>query len=310
MNIGILVSGFFLLTCEISLIPPPFEYSTPKTVSEAVSLLKTSGSDSKILAGGQSLIPVMKLRLGSPSRLIDINNIDGLNYIRESDGFLRIGALTRMSDLEFSDLIKKKYSVINDAASNIADPTVRNLGTAGGNLSHADPTNDMPAAMLALGAEFVVTGSDGTRVIKARDFFLDTFTTALNHEELLTEIRIPQYTSGSGGAYLKLEKRAGDFAIAGVAVQISLDRDGKVARAGIGLTAVGPKAIEAVEAEKALIGQKITENTIRSAARVASDASNPTTDLRGPAEYKKEMIKVLTARALKLANERAIHGGA
>src|SRR5579859_6864115 len=136
------------------MIPASFEYSSPKTLSEAISLLETSGSDSKILAGGQSLIPLMKLRLGSPSRLIDINNIEGLSYIRESDSFLRIGALTRMADLESADLIKKKYSVINDAATHIADPMVRNLGTAGGNVSHADPANDLPATMLALGAEF------------------------------------------------------------------------------------------------------------------------------------------------------------
>lgn len=292
------------------MIPASFEYSSPKTLSEAISLLETSGSDSKILAGGQSLIPLMKLRLGSPSRLIDINNIEGLSYIRESDGFLRIGALTRMADLESSDLIKKKYSVINDAATHIADPTVRNLGTAGGNVSHADPANDLPATMLALGAEFVATGPAGNRVIKAKDFFVDTFTTALTHGEILTEIRVPQYSPGTGGAYLKLEKRVGDFAIAGVAVQISLDGAGKVARAGIGLTAVGPSVIQAEEAEHSLLGQKLTEGTIGTAARLAAKASTPSSDLRGPAEYKKEMIKVLTSRALKRAYLRAVGGGA
>ncbi|MDH2900372.1 MAG: xanthine dehydrogenase family protein subunit M [archaeon] len=292
------------------MIPASFEYSSPKTLSEAISLLETSGSDSKILAGGQSLIPLMKLRLGSPSRLIDINNIEGLSYIRESDSFLRIGALTRMADLESSDLIKKKYSVINDAASHIADPTVRNLGTAGGNVSHADPANDLPATMLALGAEFVATGPAGSRVIKAKDFFVDTFTTALTHREILTEIRVPQYSPGTGGAYLKLEKRVGDFAIAGVAVQICLDTDGKVARAGIGLTAVGPSVIQAEEAEQSLLGQKLTEDTIGTAARLAAQASTPSSDLRGPAEYKKEMVKVLTSRALKRAYLRAVGGGA
>ena len=292
------------------MIPASFEYSSPKTLSEAISLLETSGSDSKILAGGQSLIPVMKLRLGSPSRLIDINNIEGLNYIRESDGFLRIGALTRIVDLESSELLKKKYPIINDAASHIADPTVRNLGTAGGNVSHADPANDLPATMLALSAEFVATSSGGSRVIKAKDFFIDAFTTALKHEEILTEIRIPQFTVGNGGAYLKLEKRVGDFAIAGVAVQISVTQGVTVAKAGIGLTAVGSSAIEAVEAEQYLIGQTLTAEAISTASKLAARASNPGTDLRGPGEYKREMIIVLTTRALKRAYLRATGGGA
>ncbi len=292
------------------MIPASFEYSSPKTLSEAISLLETSGSDSKILAGGQSLIPVMKLRLGSPSRLIDINNIEGLNYIRESDGFLRIGALTRIVDLESSELLKKKYPIINDAASHIADPTVRNLGTAGGNVSHADPANDLPAAMLALSAEFVATSSGGSRVIKAKDFFVDAFTTALKHEEILTEIRIPQFTVGNGGAYLKLEKRVGDFAIAGVAAQISVTQGVTVAKAGIGLTAVGSSAIEAVEAEQYLIGQTLTAEAISTASKLAARASNPGTDLRGPGEYKREMIIVLTTRALKRAYLRATGGAA
>jgi aerobic carbon-monoxide dehydrogenase medium subunit len=291
------------------MIPASFEYSRPNTLSEAISLLETSGSDSKILAGGQSLIPVMKLRLGSPSRLIDINNIEGLDYIRESDGFLKIGALTRMTDLESSDLLKRRYPIITDAASDIADPTVRNMGTAGGNVSHADPANDLPATMLALGAEFVATGSKGNRVVKAKDFFVDTFTTALTHEEILTEIRAPLYSLGSGGAYLKLEKRVGDFAIAGVAVQINLDQNSNVKKAGIALTNVGPSAIKAQEAEQSLVGQRLTEEAIKRASQLASQASSPSSDLRGPADYKKEMVKVLTSRALKRSYLRAVGGG-
>jgi aerobic carbon-monoxide dehydrogenase medium subunit len=292
------------------MIPASFEYSSPKTLSEAISLLENSGSDSKILAGGQSLIPIMKLRLGTPSRLIDINNIQELSYLRESDGYLRIGALTRMVDLETSELVMKKYPIIHDAASHIADPTVRNMGTAGGNVSHADPANDLPAVMVALGAEFVATGSSGSRTIKAKDFFVDTFTTALKHEEILTEIRVPMYAMGMGGAYLKLEKRVGDYAIAGVAAQISLDNDGNCMRAGIGLTAVGTLVIEAEEAEKSLAGKKLTDEAIAQAAKLASEASQPTSDLRGPAEYKQEMVKVLTNRALKHAYLRAVGGGA
>jgi aerobic carbon-monoxide dehydrogenase medium subunit len=292
------------------MIPASFEYSSPKTLSEAISLLENSGSDSKILAGGQSLIPIMKLRLGTPSRLIDINNIQELSYLRESEGYLRIGALTRMVDLETSELVMKKYPIIHDAASHIADPTVRNMGTAGGNVSHADPANDLPAVMVALGAEFVATGSSGSRTIEAKDFFVDTFTTALKHEEILTEIRVPMYAMGMGGAYLKLEKRVGDYAIAGVAAQISLDNDGNCTRAGIGLTAVGTLVIEAEEAEKSLAGKKLTDEAIAQAAKLASEASQPTSDLRGPAEYKQEMVKVLTNRALKRAYLRAVGGGA
>jgi aerobic carbon-monoxide dehydrogenase medium subunit len=294
------------------MIPRSFEYSCPNTLQEALSLLHTSGADAKILAGGQSLIPVMKLRLGSPSRLIDINRIPGLSYLRESDGNLNIGALTRMAELESSDLIRKNYPLIHDTAENIADPLVRNLGTAGGNVSHADPANDLPAAMLAVGATFVATNTTGkTRAIKATDFFVDTFTTALDHEEILTEIRVPMHSFGSGGAYLKLEKRVGDFAITGVAVQVSLDKEGKVTRAGIGLTAVGPTALKATKAEDFLIGKRLNDDaTLSMAGKLASEASSPTTDLRGPADYKKEMVKVLTIRALKRARDRAISGGA
>jgi aerobic carbon-monoxide dehydrogenase medium subunit len=289
------------------MIPPSFEYSCPSTLPEALSLLEHSDENTKILAGGQSLIPVMKLRLGSPSRLIDINRILGLSYVSESNGFLNIGALARMADLESSSLIRSHYPVIHDAAREIADPLVRNLGTAGGNVSHADPANDLPAVMLAMDAAFVATGPGGKpRLIKATDFFVDTFTTALQHNEILTEIRIPQFTTGNGGAYLKLEKRVGDFAIVGVAVQVSLDKDGNCSRAGIGLTAVSSTALKASKAEEYLKGKKLNDGeVITRTASLASEASNPTSDLRGPADYKKEMVKILTVRALKLARSRA-----
>ncbi len=291
------------------MIPPSFEYFSPKTLPEAISLLQKSGESAKILAGGQSLIPVMKLRLGSPTHLIDINKIQGLNYVRESDGFLRIGALTRIADLESSDIIRAKYAIVHDAAIHIADPLVRNLGTAGGNLSHADPANDLPATMLATDAEFLANGSKGARVIKAKDFFVDAFTTTLGHEEILTEIRVPEYSAGTGGAYLKLEKRVGDFAIAGVGVQISLDSNGICRSAGIGLTSVGSTALKGTKAEAYLRGKILTDrDVIDRTATLASEASNPTSDLRGPSDYKKEMVKVLTVRALKRAYERASGG--
>ena len=292
------------------MIPPSFEYSSPRSIPEAISLLKQAGENAKILAGGQSLIPLMKLRLGMPTLLIDINKIPGLEYIRESNGYLRIGALTRMADVESSDLVKKKYPIIHDAAGEIADPLVRNLGTAGGNISHGDPANDLPAVMLALGAEFFENGPTGDRTIKAEDFFVDTFTTALKQDEILTEIRVPMPAPRSGGAYLKLEKRVGDFAIAGAAVQLTLNSRGECEKLGIGLTAVGPTAIRAKKAEEALKGKKLTdEGAVKKVGDLAAEAASPTSDLRGPAEYKTKMVKVLTIRALKRAHQHAQIGG-
>jgi len=291
------------------MIPSSFEYYSPTTLPEALSLLQKSGENAKILAGGQSLIPVMKLRLGSPSHLIDINRVQGLNYIRESNGVLQIGAMTRMADLESSDLLRSKYGIIHDAAMHIADPLVRNRGTAGGNISHADPANDLPATMLALDAEFHAIGPDGSKKFRAQDFFVDTFTTALSHDDILTEIQVPAYTPGSGGAYMKLEKRVGDFAIVGVGVQISLDKQGACSRAGIGLTSVGSTSIKATNAEEYLKGKNLRDESVLSmAGKLASEQSNPATDLRGPAEYKKEMVKVFIIRSLMRAQKRALGG--
>ncbi len=288
------------------MIPPSFEYASPTSMSEALSLLKQGGENAKILAGGQSLIPLMKLRLASPTLLVDINRIPGLEYIRESGGYLRIGALTRMADVEASDLIMRRYPIIHDASAEIADPTVRNLGSVGGNISHGDPANDLPSVMLALEAEFLAQGPSGGRTIKAEDFFVDTFTTALDHNEILAEIRVPMASPRSGGSYLKLEKRIGDFAIAGSAVQLSLNSRGDCERLGVGLTAVGPTAIRAKKAEEVLKGKKLTdEGAIKRVGDLAAEAANPTSDLRGPADYKKEMVKVLTIRALKRAYQRA-----
>jgi aerobic carbon-monoxide dehydrogenase medium subunit len=291
------------------MIPSSFEYYSPTTLPEALSLLHKSGENAKILAGGQSLIPVMKLRLGSPSHLIDINRVQGLNYIQETDGVLRIGAMTRMADLESSDLLRSKYGVIHDAAMHIADPLVRNRGTAGGNISHADPANDLPATMLALDAEFHAIGTNGSKKFRAQDFFVDTFTTKLSHDDILTEIQVPAHTPGSGGAYMKLEKRVGDFAIVGVGVQISLDNRGTCLKAGIGLTAVGPTALKAKNAEEYLRGKNLADESVLSrAGELASEQSSPTADLRGPAEYKKEMVKIFTIRSLKTAHKRAVGG--
>jgi aerobic carbon-monoxide dehydrogenase medium subunit len=286
------------------MIPPAFEYLRPKTVPEAISMLQQHGDDAKILSGGQSLIPMMKLRLARPSHLIDINRISGLAYIKEDGGFLRIGALTREAELEASPLVAK-YPILLDTAKVIADPQVRNLATVGGNLAHGDPANDHPATMIALGAQIIATGAKGERVISIDDFFVSIFETSLQKGEILTEIRIPSPPARSGGAYFKLERKVGDFATAAVAVQLRLDGNGAVQKSGIGLTNVGPTPLRAKKAEAALQGKKPDAATIAQVAQLASDEAQPSTDLRGPAEYKKGLIKELTKRAITRALERA-----
>ncbi|MDG6983084.1 MAG: xanthine dehydrogenase family protein subunit M [Nitrososphaerota archaeon] len=286
--------------------PPEFEYVAPKTVQEAVDLLKVRGEWAKVLAGGQSLIPLLKLRLASPALLVDIGKVPGLDYLAESDGHLRMGAMVRVADLNRSALLKKKYPAIHDASGVIADPLVRNLGTVGGNISHGDPANDLPAVMLASEGEMAATGSGGNRVIKAEDFFTDTFTTALAHDEILTEVRVPVPLPRSGGAYLKVEQKVGDFASAGVAVQLSVDRASMCTKVGIGLTAVGPTAVKAKKAEEAMLGKQVTDRVaVAEAAALAADAATPTSDIRGTAEYKKRLVRLLVARGLKRASERA-----
>ena len=287
------------------MIPASFEYFRPKAIGEAVALLQQHGDDAKILSGGQSLIPLMKLRLARPAYIIDINEIPGLRYIKEEDGALKIGGLTREADLEASDLIRSKYPIILDTASLIADPQVRNMATVGGNLAHGDPANDHPATMLALEAQIVATGSRGPRVVPVKDFFLSVFTTALQHDEILTEICIPIPASRSGGAYFKLERKVGDFAVVGVAAQVTFDDAGTCKRAGIGLTNVGPTPIKAKRAEDFLRGRTLDESHVKQAAQLAAEEAKPSTDLRGPAEYKAAMVKELTGRALTRARARA-----
>jgi len=287
------------------MIPPAFEYLRPKTIPEAITLLQQHGEDAKILSGGQSLIPMMKLRIARPGYLIDINRISGLSYIKEEGGFLKIGGLTREAELEASPLIRSKYPILIDTAHVIADPQVRNLATVAGNLAHGDPANDHPATMLALGARVVATGSGGERVIPIEDFFLSLFSTALQPDEILTEIRVPVPTARSGGAYFKLERKVGDFATAAVAVQVTLDGNGVVQKVGIGLTNVGPTPIKAKKAEDFLRSKKLSEASNRQAAQLAADEAQPSSDLRGPAEYKKGLIKELAKRALSRAAERA-----
>ena len=287
------------------MIPPAFEYLRPKTIPEAITLLQQHGEDAKILSGGQSLIPMMKLRIARPGYLIDINRISGLSYIKEEDGFLKIGGLTREAELEASPLIRSKYPILIDTTHVIADPQVRNLATVAGNLAHGDPANDHPATMLALEAQVVATGSRGERVIPIEEFFLSLFSTALQPDEILTEIRIPLALPHNGGAYFKLERKVGDFATAAVAAQLTLDSSGAVQKVGIGLTNVGPTPIKVQKAENFLRGKKLDEANIRQVAQLAADDAQPSSDLRGPAEYKKGLIKELAKRALARAAERA-----
>jgi aerobic carbon-monoxide dehydrogenase medium subunit len=287
------------------MIPAAFEYHAPTTVDEATALLARLGEEAKILSGGQSLIPLMKLRLASPPHLVDINGIPGLGDIRETDGVLKIGGLTRESDLEESELIRTRYPLLHDTTKLIADPIVRNLATVGGNLAHGDPANDHPATMLALGAEVVAVGPRGERRLPIGTFFTGPFATALRPDEILVEIRVPTPAARSGGAYLKLERKVGDFATAGVAAQVVLSASGACDQVGIGLTNVGLTPIKATLAEAALKGKRPDEAAITQAARLAAEASTPADDLRGPAEYKRDLVRVLTARALRRAVARA-----
>ena len=287
------------------MIPAPFDYHRPGTLDEAVALLSRYGDQAKVLSGGMSLLPTLKLRLGTCAHLVDINRIPGLEYIKEEKGVLRIGAGTRQATLERSDLIRTKYPILGDAVPLIADPLVRNRATIGGNLANGDPANDGPALAIALGAELVAKGRAGERAIPANRFYKSLYTTELKSDEILVEIRIPVPPAKSGGAYRKLKRKTGDFAAAAVAVQLSLNANGTVARAGIALTNAGPTPIEAVESEKYVVGKALDEKTIAEAARLAAQAASPSADRRGSVEYKREMARVLAGRALKAALERA-----
>ena len=291
------------------MIPGSFDYLAAQSINEAVALLDQHGEGAKVLAGGQSLIPLLRFRLASPTVLIDINRIDGMEYLREMNGTLHIGALTRESELDHSSLIRERYPILFETSSVVADPVVRNWATVGGNMAHADPANDHPATMIAMGARVVDVGPAGERVLPIEEFFTDApFETTLRSNELLTEIRVPAPVQGSGGAYMKLERKVGDYAIAGVAAYITLDANDNVTYAGIGLTNVGQTPIKARDAEQALLGNPLNDANIHRAADLAAAASQPISDSRGPAEYKRDMVRTLTVRALRKALARATGG--
>ncbi len=282
--------------------PARFEYSAATTLDEALSSLDRFGEEGKVLAGGQSLIPLMKLRFASPGALVDINRVEGLDGLSEEGGELRIGALVRHKACERSELLAGRWGVLGDAAPQISDPLVRNLGTVGGSLAHADPQGDWGSALMAADARVVAQSTGGRREISLEDFFAGPFTTALEPNELLTEIRVPDPGTKAAGTYLKLERRVGDFATVGVAVHVSFD-DGKVGRAGIALTAVGPRNMRAHAAEAALEGATLDEDTIKEAARLAAEAAEPRDDSRGSADYKRNVVRVFVERGLRKAEE-------
>lgn len=287
------------------MIPGKFEYHAPASLDEAIALLARHKDDVKVLSGGQSLIPLMKLRLAGPAHIVDINRIAGLDTLAESDGALRIGALVREVMLEESPVVRAGYPILTDTARVIADPLVRNLATVCGNLAHGDPANDHPATMIALGAEVVVRGPGGERRLPVATFFQGPFTTSLEPDEVLVEIRIPKPPPRSGGAYVKLERKVGDFATAGVAVQLTLAADGTCERAGIGLTNVGGTPINATKASSFLKGKRLDEAAMKKTGELAAEQAQPTADGRGSVVYKKDLVRVLTGRALKKAAERA-----
>jgi carbon-monoxide dehydrogenase medium subunit len=287
------------------MIPAPFDYHRPGTLDAAVALLARHGDAAKVLSGGMSLLPVLKLRLGAVEHLVDIGRIPGLDYIREDGGVLKIGGGTKQAALERSELVAAKLPIVRDAVVLIADPLVRNRATAGGNLANGDPGNDLPAVMIALGAALVVRGPKGERTIPASQFYKGIFATALAPDEILTEVRVPVPPARSGGAYLKLKRKVGDFAVAAAAVQVTLDGKGAIERAGIALTNAGATPVEASDAAKYLAGKALDDKVVAEASRLAAAKSAPSADRRGSVEYKQEMARVLVGRALRKAVERA-----
>jgi carbon-monoxide dehydrogenase medium subunit len=285
------------------MIPSAFDFYAPRSLDEALALLGEHGDEAKILAGGQSLIPAMRFRLAAPAVLVDINGIGGLDTIAEQNGHLAIGALAREADLELHPFIRERYPLLADAAHVIADPLVRNRATVGGNIAHADPANDHPAVMLAYDATVHAYGPRGARSIPIDAFFIDMFATALAPDELLTEIQIPRPGPGAGGAYLKVERKVGDYAISAVAVQLTM-AGGICQSVRIALTNVSPTPMRAAEAERILTSQRLSDELLEAAGQAAAAACDPSADLRGSVEYKRDLTRVLVKRAVRKAAAR------
>jgi carbon-monoxide dehydrogenase medium subunit len=285
------------------MIPPAFEYHAPTSAAEAIKLLASLGGDAKVLAGGHSLLPMMKLRFAQPGHLIDLNRIESLRGVREQGGEILIGAMTVENDIIASPLLLQKVPLLPEAARQIADPQVRNRGTIGGDIAHGDPANDHPALSIALDATFAIEGPKGRRTVKAENFFHGTYQTDLTDDEILCEIRVPAFAPGTGYAYEKLKRKTGDWATAAAAVVLRMKAD-KVESVRIALTNVAPAAVRAVAAEQALIGKGLTPGTIADAVAKAMAICDPGEDLRGDREYKTAMAGQMVRRALKVAASR------
>lgn len=285
------------------MIPAQFDYIAPKTLDEALSLLAQHSDDAKILAGGHSLIPAMKLRLSQPQVLIDLGRINDLAYIREDGNQIRIGAMTTHYQLESSEQLKQACPLMPECAAHIGDVQVRNKGTIGGSLAHADPAADWPAAILALDAELVVVGRNGERAVNARDFFVDLFTTALQPGEILREIRINRPNGGTGQSYKKVAQPASGFAVVGVAVSLSKN-NGTCEDIAVGITGIGSKPYRADQVENSLKGKVLDEATIREAVSHAAEGVDANADLYASAEYRQHLARVYTRRAIELAASR------
>ena len=287
--------------------PGPIEYERATSVQNVIELLEKYGPETRILAGGHSLLPMMKLRLANPERLIDINELDELSYIREADGEIRIGAMTRHRGLLESELLAEHFPIFVDAESVIADPPVRNRGTIGGSLAQADAAEDLSAVCSALKANVVIVGSGGERVVSMEDFHVGPYVTAIEDAQILTEIRLP-LRSGGGSAHEKVERRAGDWAIVAVSAALWMD-GGAIADAGLALSAAGPTTIHATRSEELLRGRDPSEELFAEAGELASEDCSPTADGRGPVDYKRHLAGELTKRALRRAAERAVNQG-
>jgi aerobic carbon-monoxide dehydrogenase medium subunit len=285
--------------------PAAFDYHAPQSLDAALDLLAELGEDGRVLAGGQSLIPLMKLRLATPSALVDINRIAGIDTIERSNGHLRIGPLVRHNDVVGSALVSETNSTMAAAAPWISDPLVRNLGTVCGSVAHADPQGDWDSVMLALGAEVVARSRSRERTIPIDEFVVGAFTNSLEPGEMVTELRVPVDGSRSGGTYLKLERKIGDYATVGVAAHLALDDAGRIAKAGIALTSVAPSNVKATDAEGLLAGEEPGGELFAEAAERAAAAAEPRDDVRGSAEYKRQVVRVYVRRGLERAAELA-----
>ncbi len=286
------------------MIPAPFEYAAPKTLEEALRLVERHGDEAKILAGGHSLLPLVKLRLAQPRYIIDIGRLKGMSYIRQENGHIVIGALTTHAEIESSELLRSKCPLLPETAAVIGDVQVRNRGTLGGSLAHADPAADYPAAVLALDVEIVAASTSGTRTIAIGEFFVDMLTTALRPGEILSQVRIAPSAPGTGTAYEKLHQPASGFAIVGAAARVTLAKGGKIEDVAVGITGLGPKAYRATAVENALRGQKASDELFAEASRNASDGVEPLSDLHASADYRRAMAAVYTRRALERALAR------